>query len=95
MQVVIGGKSALRWQTNLVADKPFLSVFVINFIDGIRHRVFVVPKLTIPDLRGILISADGISNDLAKVKMQAAKHLELIHLWRVVTIYLYRIGSFS
>jgi len=73
MQVVIGGKSALRWQTNLVADKPFLSVFVINFIDGIRHRVFVVPKLTIPDLRGILISADGISNDLAKVKMQVAK----------------------
>jgi len=77
MQVVIGGKSALRWQTNLVADKPFLSVFVINFIDGIRHRVFVVPKLTIPDLRGILISADGISNDLAKVKMQAAKHLDI------------------
>jgi hypothetical protein len=77
MQVVIGGKSALRWQTNLVADKPFLSVFVINFIDGIRHRVFVVPKLSIPDLRGILINADNICNDLAKVKIQTEKHLDI------------------
>jgi hypothetical protein len=77
MTVVIGGKSALRWQTNLVADKPFLSVFVINFVDGVRHRVFLVPRLTIPDLRGILISAGTISDDLAKVEMSCAHHLDL------------------
>jgi hypothetical protein len=44
MKVVIGGKSGLRWQTNLVADKPFLSVFVLNFVDGVRHRIFLVPR---------------------------------------------------
>lgn len=77
MQVIIGGKSALRWQTNMAADKPFLSVFVLNFVDGIRHRVFIVPRLSIPDLRGILISADTISQDLAKVEMHCSNHLDI------------------
>jgi hypothetical protein len=77
MQVVIGGKSALRWQTNLVADKPFLSAFVLNFVDGVRHRIFLVPRLTIPDLRGIIISAGTIADELAKVEMSCAHHLDL------------------
>ncbi len=77
MQVVIGGKSALRWQTNLVGDKPFLSAFVINFVDGIRHRVLLVPKLTIPDVGGILASVDSISEELAKVEIRCAGHLAL------------------
>jgi hypothetical protein len=67
MQVIIGGKSASRRQTNLIADKPFLSVFVLNFVDGIRHRVFIVPKLTIPDLLGVLMSADVLTDELAKL----------------------------
>lgn len=77
MQVIIGGKSALRWQTNMAADKPFLSVFVLNFVDGIKHRIFIVPRLSIPDLRGILISTDAISHDLAKVEMRLTKHLDI------------------
>jgi len=77
MTVVIGGKSALRWQTNMVADKPFLSAFVINFTDGIRHRVFLVPRITLPDLRGILLGADSICDQLAKIEVQCAKHLDL------------------
>src|SRR5271167_1392472 len=77
MQVIIGRNSAPRWQTNMVADKPFLSVFCLNFIDGIKHRVFIVPRLSIPDLRGILISADTISGDLAKVEMRVAGHLDI------------------
>ena len=77
MQVIIGGKSALRWQTNMAADKSILSVFVLNFVDGIKHRVFIVPRLSIPDLRGILISTDAISQELAKVEMQLTKHLDI------------------
>jgi TIR domain len=77
MQVIIGGKAALRWQTNMAADKSILSVFVLNFIDGIKHRVFIVPRLSIPDLRGILISTDAISQELAKVEMQLTKHLDI------------------
>lgn len=37
--------SALRWQTNKVAEKPFLSVLVLKFVDGIRHRAFLVSHL--------------------------------------------------
>jgi hypothetical protein len=77
MEVVLGGKSAKRWQTNMVADKPFLSVFVLNFVDGVRHRVFVVPRLTVPDLRGILLSTATISGELAKVEMRSSGHLDL------------------
>lgn len=77
MHVIIGGKSGLRWQTNLISDKLFLSVFVMNFIDGVRHRVFIVPRLTIPDLRGIMHNADAISDELAKVEIGCANHLDL------------------
>jgi hypothetical protein len=77
MQVIIGGKSALRWQTNMAADKPILGVFVLNFVDGIKHRVFIVPRLSIPDLHGILISTDAISHELAKVEMRLTKHLDI------------------
>jgi hypothetical protein len=77
MQVIIGGKATLRWQTNMAANKSILSVFVLNFVDGIKHRVFIVPRLSIPDLRGILISTDAISQELAKVEMQLTKHLDI------------------
>ncbi len=77
MKVVIGGNSAVRWQTNMVADKPFLSAFVINFTDGIRHRAFLIPRITLPDLRGILLGAGDISDQLAKVEIRCAKHLDL------------------
>jgi hypothetical protein len=77
MQVVVGGKSALRWQTNMAGDKAILSVFVLNFLDGIRHRIFLVPRFTVPDLRGILLSTCAISDELAKVEMHCEKHLDL------------------
>ena len=77
MQVIVGGKSALRWQACMAADKPCLLVSVLNFIDGIRHRIFIVPRLSVPDLRGILISADAVFHDLAKVEMRCAKHLDV------------------
>lgn len=77
MTVVIGGNSAVRWQTHMVADKPFLSAFVINFVDGVRHRAFLVPRITLPDLRGILLGADAISSQLAKIELRCAGHLDL------------------
>ena len=77
MKVIIGGKSGMRWQTNLVADKKFLSLFVMNFTDGVRHRVFLVPKLTLPELGGIMHNADAIAGELAKVEMRCAGHLDL------------------
>jgi hypothetical protein len=77
MKVIVGDRSAVRWQTNMVADKPFLSLFVINIVNGIRHRVFLVPKLSIPDLHGILLSVDAISVELAKVTITSGKHLEI------------------
>lgn len=76
MKIVIGGKSTVRWQTNLSDDKPFLSVFVINFVHGVRHRVFIVPRLTLPDLLGIVRSADAIADELAKVRIRCARHLD-------------------
>jgi hypothetical protein len=33
--IVIGGKTAVRWQHNKVGDKPFLSSFVPVFINGV------------------------------------------------------------
>jgi hypothetical protein len=77
MHVFIGGKSALRWQINLAGDKPFLSMSIINFADGIKHRVFLVPKLTVPDVGGILLSVDSISNELTKVEMRCTGHLTI------------------
>lgn len=76
MNAMIGGKSALRWQTYQSAHKMILSVSVMNFIDGVRHRVFIVPKMTLPDLRGIMLGADAISGELAKVEVRSAKHLD-------------------
>lgn len=49
----------------------------MNFTDGVRHRVFLVPKLTLPELGGVMRNADAIMGELAKVEMRCASHLDL------------------
>jgi hypothetical protein len=39
--------------------------------------VFLVPKLTVPDVGGILLSAGSISDELAKVKISCTGHLTI------------------
>jgi len=76
MVAIVGKGHALRWQDFETAGKKIRGLVVINFLDGVRHIVFLVPHLSVLDARSILASADRLKDELALVKMSTAQHLD-------------------
>jgi TIR domain len=76
MQVVIGKGAGCNWQEHRIGDKSCLSLFVLNFIDGVRHRVFLVPQLSLVDANTIVHHMPGILEELAKVHMSTSAGLD-------------------
>jgi hypothetical protein len=76
LNVVLGSRAALRWQEHRLDDKAILSVFVVNMIDGVRHRAFLVPQLSIVTARTIVHRMAEIVEELSKVELRPSGHLD-------------------
>jgi hypothetical protein len=77
VQVLLGSRTtAFHWRPLAIGPKPVLTLQVIDYLGGIRHRALLIRDFSADDAAAIVRDDSVIEAAFREVEMRFARHLD-------------------